>query len=65
MARKEPIVFSCAMGCAGSPGPFNAVFDTALGRSDNGRRSECVCGRSRGLGQTSIFNLGTVVTQHS
>ena len=25
----------------------------------------CVCGRSWGLGQTSIFNLGTVVTQHS
>ena len=27
--------------------------------------SVCVCGRSWGLGQTSIFNLGTVVTQHS
>lgn len=28
-ARKEPISFSCAMGCAGTPGLLNALFDSA------------------------------------
>lgn len=27
-ARKEPMSFSCAVGCAGTPGPFNAFFDS-------------------------------------
>lgn len=34
--------FSCAMGCAGAPGLFNAPFDSALGRGDKGGESECV-----------------------
>lgn len=25
-AQKEPISFSCAMGCAGTPGLFNALL---------------------------------------
>lgn len=63
--ERKPISFSCAMGCAGTPGLFNALFDSALGRWDKGRKSECACGRRWGLGQTSIFNLCTVDTKHS
>lgn len=37
-APKEPFCFSCAMGCASTPGLFNALFDSALGRGDKGRK---------------------------
>lgn len=57
--------FSCAMGCAGTPGLFNALFDSAPGCGDKGRESECACGRRWGLGQASIFNLCTVNPKHS
>lgn len=36
------IWFSCAMECAGTPGPFNGPFDSALGLGDNGRSEWCM-----------------------
>lgn len=37
-AQKKPICFSCAMGCAGTPHLFNALYSSALGRRDKGRK---------------------------
>lgn len=41
-ARKEPSVFSCAMGCVGTPGLLNALFESALGQRDKETQKEKV-----------------------
>lgn len=51
------IWFSCATECAGTPGPFNGPFDSAVGLGTMGGEASGACGRRCRLEQTPIFNL--------